>query len=237
MSRKPSSGFDTIKARAEARKGGPAALAASLPAPADPVALRNMPDDRVLAEMTRRIFCAGFVWQVIETKWDGFEAAFSGFDPAFLGFAPDEHWDRLTADTRIVRNGAKIMAVRANAHFVRDLAAEHGSAGRFLADWPANDSVGLLEVLAKRGSRLGGMTGQYLLRFLGRDGFILNTDVIACLRDAGLPIAENPTSKRDLAQIQTNFNRWAAETGLPLAHLSRICAMSIGENRTSEETH
>jgi 3-methyladenine DNA glycosylase Tag len=226
-------GFDAILARAAARKGGRDALAALLPPPPDPAALRALPDDRVLAEMTKRIFCAGFVWQVIESKWDGFEAAFSGFDPAFLAFAPDEHWDRLIADPRIVRNGAKIMAVRANARFVRDLAAEHGSAGRFLADWPADDSVGLLEVLSKRGSRLGGMTGQYLLRFLGRDGAILNTDVVACLRDAGLDIAATPTSKRDLALIQSTFNRWAAETGLPRAHLSRICAMSIGENHAT----
>jgi 3-methyladenine DNA glycosylase Tag len=226
-------GFDAILARAAARKGGRDALAALLPPPPDPAALRALPDDRVLAEMTKRIFCAGFVWQVIESKWNGFEAAFSGFDPAFLAFAPDEHWDRLIADPRIVRNGAKIMAVRANARFVRDLAAEHGSAGRFLADWPADDSVGLLEVLSKRGSRLGGMTGQYLLRFLGRDGAILNTDVVACLRDAGLDIAATPTSKRDLALIQSTFNRWAAETGLPRAHLSRICAMSIGENHAT----
>jgi hypothetical protein len=27
------------------------------------------------------------------------------------------------------------------------------------------------------------------------------------------------------------MNRWAGETGLPYAHLSRILAMSIGENR------
>jgi 3-methyladenine DNA glycosylase Tag len=224
-------GFAAIRTRAEARKGGRRALAAVLPPSPDPAALRAMPDDRVLAEMTRRVFCAGFVWQVIEAKWDGFEAAFSRFDPAFLAFAPDEHWDRLTADPRIVRNGAKIMAVRANARFVRDLAAEHGSAGRFLADWPADDPVGLLDALGKRGSRLGGITGQYLLRFLGRDGFILNTDAVACLRDAGLEIAATPSSKRDLALIQATFNRWAMETGLPLAHLSRICAMSIGENR------
>jgi 3-methyladenine DNA glycosylase Tag len=230
-------GFAAIRARAEARKGGRQALLAALPAAPDPAALRAMPDDRVLAEMTKRVFCAGFVWQVIEAKWDEFEAAFSGFDPAFLAHAADEHWDRLTADPRIVRNGAKIMSVRANARFVRDLATEHGSAGRFLADWPADDSVGLLELLGKRGSRLGGMTGQYLLRFLGRDGFILNTDVVACLRDAGLEVAATPTSKRDLALVQATFNRWVAETGLPLAHISRICAMSIGENRPPDETH
>jgi 3-methyladenine DNA glycosylase Tag len=223
--------FATIRARAEARKGGAKALAALLAKVPDAAVLRAMPDDRVLAELTRRVFCAGFNWKVIEAKWPGFEAAFSGFDPAFLAFAPDEHWDALTQDKRIVRNGAKIMSVRANAAFVRDLAAEHGSAGRFLADWPAGDQIGLLDVLAKRGSRLGAMTGQYALRFLGRDGFVLSKDVVLCLRDAGADIAPAPASRRDLALVQAIFNRWVAETGLPYTHLSRICALSIGESR------
>jgi 3-methyladenine DNA glycosylase Tag len=223
--------FAPIRARAEARKGGAGALAALLPPAPDPAALRALPDDRVLAEMARCVFCAGFNWKVIEAKWPGFEAAFNGFDPAFLAFAPDEFWDRLTKDTSIVRNGAKIMSVRRNATFVRDLAAEHGGAGRFLADWPADDHIGLLDLLAKRGDWLGAMTGQYLLRFLGRDGFVLSQDVVACLRDAGADIALAPTSKRDQKLVQDIFNRWAAETGLPRAHLSRICALSIGENR------
>jgi hypothetical protein len=54
--------------------------------------------------------------------------------------------------------------------------------------------------------------------------------VVACLRDAGLDIAPSPGSKRDLRLVQEQFNAWAAETGLPLVHLSRICALSIGEN-------
>jgi 3-methyladenine DNA glycosylase Tag len=223
--------FATIQKRAAARKGGAAALAALLPPPVDPAALRTLPDDRVLAEMARRVFSAGFVWRVIEAKWPGFEAAFLGFDPVRLGFEPDEFWERLTGDARIVRNAAKIMSMRSNARFVLDIAAEHGSFGRFLADWPATDLVGLLEVLAKRGARLGGLTGQYLLRFLGKDGFILNKDVIACLREAGLDISEGAGSKRELRLVQERFNAWAKETGLPLAQLSRICALSIGENR------
>ena len=92
------------------------------------------------------------------------------------------------------------MAVRDNAHFVADIAREHGSFGKFLAQWPAGDQVGLLELLAKRGARLGGRTGQYFLRFIGKDGFVTSTDVVACLRDAGLDISENPTSKRDLGE-------------------------------------
>ena len=54
--------------------------------------------------------------------------------------------------------------------------------------------------------------------------------MVACLRDAGLDIAETPTSKKDLKKIQDQFNAWVEETGLPRTHLSRICAMSVGEN-------
>jgi len=136
-----------------------------------------------------------------------------------------------------VRNPQKIAAVQANARFVADIAREHGSFGKFLAQWPANEQVGLLDLLGKRGARLGGRTGQYFLRFIGKDGFVTSSDVVACLRDAGLDIAENPTSKKDLRKVQDQFNAWAAETGLPLTHLSRICAMSIGDNYSAEALH
>lgn len=226
-------GFAAIRKRAEARKGGADALAALLPPVPDPAALAALPDDRVLAEMAKRAFCSGFVWRVIEQKWPGFEAAFLGFDVARLCFEPDEFWERLGRDARIVRHGAKIQSVRANARFVAEIAADHGSFGRFLAGWPASDQAGLLEVLGRRGSRLGGMTGQYLLRFLGRDSWITSRDMVACLRDAGLDISETPTSRRELRLVQERMNAWAAETGLPLTYLSRICALSAGENRTT----
>ena len=222
--------FKTIRARAEKRKGGAEGLARLLPAKPDPGALMKLADDRVPAEMTRRVFSAGFAWSVIEAKWPGFEEAFLGFDPARLVFEPDEFWDGLIKDARIVRNGAKIMSVRKNARFVQDVAKERGSFGAFLAGWPSSDEAGLLEVLAKRGDRLGGATGQMLLRFLGYDGFVASKDVVACLVEARLDISETPTSKRDLAKIQAQFNVWAKETGVPYTHLSRICAYSIGEN-------
>jgi 3-methyladenine DNA glycosylase Tag len=222
--------FKTIRARAEKRKGGAKALEKLLPPKPEPKALAKLGDDRVLAELTRRVFSAGFTWSVIETKWPGFEEAFLKFEPGRLSLQPDEFWDGLIKDTRIVRNGAKIMSVRANALFVRDVAREHGSFGKLLAQWPSSDQIGLLELLAKRGSRLGGNTGQMFLRFLGWDGFVTSKDVIACLRDAGLDVAEAITSRRDLAKVQAQFNAWAGETGLPYLHLSRICAMSTGEN-------
>ena len=224
--------FKTILARAEKRKGGPKALQKLLPPKPDLKALAKFPDDRILAEMTRRVFSAGFAWSVIETKWPGFEKAFLGFKPAKLVFQPDDFWDGLLSDTGIVRNGAKISSVKENAAFVQEIATEHGSFGRFLAKWPSSDQIGLLDLLAKRGSRLGGNTGQMFLRFVGWDGFVTSQDVVACLRDAGLDIAEEVKSKGDLAKVQAQFNAWAAETGLPYVHLSRICAMSIGENRS-----
>jgi 3-methyladenine DNA glycosylase Tag len=227
--------FKTIRARAEKRKGGAEALARLLPPKSNLEALAKLRDDRVLAGMTKRVFSAGFAWSVIETKWAGFEEAFLGFEPGPLSLKPDEYWDRLTKDERIVRNGAKIMSVRANASFIRDIAKVHGSFGRLLAGWPSSDETGLLDLLARRGSRLGGNTGQMLLRFLGWDGFVMSKDVIACLRDAGLDVGEEIKSKRDLAKVQAQFNAWAKETGLPYVHISRICAMSIGENYTAHE--
>jgi 3-methyladenine DNA glycosylase Tag len=226
--------FKTIRARAEKRKGGAKALNELLPPKPDPKVLARLADDRVLAEMTRRAFCAGFAWSVIEAKWPGFEKAFLKFQPGKLTLQPDDFWDGLMKDATIVRNGAKIMSVRANAGFVREVAKEHGSFGKFLAQWPSSNEVGLLELLSKRGSRLGGNTGQMLLRFLGWDGFVTSRDVVACLRDAGLDVAETVTSKRDLARVQAQFNAWAEETGLPYIQLSRICALSIGENYSME---
>jgi 3-methyladenine DNA glycosylase Tag len=222
--------FKAIRARAATRKGGEAALASLLPKVPSQKRLARLADDRVLSEMAKRIFSAGFVWSVIEKKWPGFEAAFLEFEPPRLLLQPDEFWEGLTGDTRIVRNPPKIMAVRSNARFVADIASEHGSFGKFLAAWPSSDQVGLLELLAKRGARLGGRTGQYFLRFIGKDSFMASTDVVACLRDAGLDISQNPASKKELAKVQAQFNDWAKETGLPLTHLSRICAMSIGQN-------
>src|SRR6266850_1114778 len=169
--------FKAIRTRAAKRKGGDKSLVALLPKVPSQKALARLADDRVLAEMAKRIFSAGFVWSVIEKKWPGFEAAFLGFEPPRLLLQPDEFWEGLASDTRIVRNPQKIMAVRGNARFVADIAREHGSFGKFLAQWPAGDQVGLLDLLGKRGTRLGARTGQYFLRFIGKDCFVTSTDV------------------------------------------------------------
>jgi 3-methyladenine DNA glycosylase Tag len=226
--------FRKIHARAAKRKGGESVLAPLLGPLPDNGAVAKIPDDRILSTMAERIFAAGFVWRVIEQKWPGFEEAFLGFEPKRLLFQPDDFWHELASDSRIVRNPQKIKSVRDNAAFVDRVSKEHGSFGKFIASWPADDQIGLTAYLAKHGSRLGGNTGQYFLRWLEWDTFVVSADMAAALRDAGLDIAETPTSKRDLEIIQAQINRWSAETGLPRRHISRILAMSIGENRSAE---
>ncbi|BCH24662.1 DNA-3-methyladenine glycosylase I [Mesorhizobium sp. L-8-3] len=228
------SGFARIRARAADRKGGDKVLASLLGPKFDNAKVAAVSDDRILSTMAERVFAAGFVWRVIEQKWPGFEEAFLGFEPKRLLFQPDDFWHELTGDSRIVRNPQKIKSVKENAAFVERVSREHAGFGRFLASWPAGDQVGLMDYLGKHGSRLGGNTGQYFLRWVGWDTFILSADMAAALRDSGLDIAESPSSKRDLARVQEQMNAWKAETGLPYAHLSRILAMSIGENHSAE---
>jgi hypothetical protein len=98
------------------------------------------------------------------------------------------------------------------------------------AAWPASDQVGLMAWLKQEGSRLGGSTATYFIRFSGKDGFILSNDVVARLRASGVDIKDSPSSRKQLALAQEAFNQWHAETGLPYTHLSRIAGMSIGSN-------
>lgn len=225
--------FEEIEALAVEKKGGAAALQALLDehnAPKSVAELEATGDDRWLSMFTRCVFQAGFSWKVIDQKWPGFEAAFEGFDVARLAFLPDEAFEALLKDTRIVRNGAKIKSVQDNAIFLKDLAAEHGSATRFFARYPVSDQVGLMETLKKRGSRLGGNTGQIALRFMGKECFILSGDVVNALIRENV-IENDRMSKKNLNAVQAAFNEWNATSGRPMNEISRILAFSVGTGR------
>ena len=218
--------FDEIFGIAADRKGGAEALEAMLSTPLPPQELAAIPDDRWLSMMAKCVFQAGFSWKVIEGKWPGFEAAFDAFDPDRVAFYGDEAMDRLLADKGIVRNGAKIASVIENAQLVRALAEEHGGVGAFVAGWPVTDHAALLELLAKRGSRLGGGTAQRMLRFMGRDGYVMSPDVAARLIAEGV-VAKPPTSKRDMAAVQAAFNTWMEQSGRGLTQISQVLAYSV----------
>lgn len=217
--------FDRIFARAAKRHGGVKAVEAELPKPKSAAALRKIPDDRWLAGMTKAVFQAGFVWRVIENKWPGFEQAFDRFDPYRIAFHADEDIERLAGDARIVRNGAKILATRNNARFVCELAEEHGSAGAFFAGSKPENFAGLLDTLKKRADRLSGASGQFFLRQMGVDGWVMSPSVVAALVKAGV-VDKAPTSAKAMRAVQEAFNVWREESGRPLMAISRTLAMS-----------
>ena len=219
--------FSTIYRRACKRKEGEAELAKLMPKVRSARALAASGDDRYLAQMTRCIFQAGFVWRVVDLKWDDFEDLFFAFPPERIVMLSPDQIDRLASNPRIIRNRQKVLSVQHNARFILDVTREHGGFGKFIAAWPTTDLIGLFGHMKRHGSRLGGMTGQRVLRNMGRDSFVLTGDVIRCLQRAGADIKDNPGSKRELRLIQDSFNRWHEESGKPYSHISRICACSL----------
>ena len=219
--------FASIYQRACERHGGEAMVKKLVPKVRSPRALAGTRDDRWLAEMTRCIFQAGFVWRVVNHKWDDFEDVFFGFPPEKIIMLSPEQLDRFAQNPRIIRNRQKVLTVQHNAQFILDVGKEHGSFGKFISRWPEEDLIGLFAYMKKRGARLGGMTGQRVLRNMGKDTFIVTWDVVRCLQRAGLDINDNPGSKRELGLIQDYFNQWHLESGLPYSHISRYCALSL----------
>ncbi len=209
------------------RKGGADALNALLEPPLSADELASIPDDRWLSGMAKSVFQAGFNWKVVESMWPGFEEAFDGFDIGRCSMLHDEDFARLVSNKSIVRHGTKIRSVHENALFIRELIVENASAAKVIADWPSQDFVGLLEMMKKRGSRLGGNTGQYFLRRMGKDGFILSRDVVARLITEGV-VDKSPTSKTAMKQVQKAFSAWMEQSGRSLKEVSRVLAMSTG---------
>jgi 3-methyladenine DNA glycosylase Tag len=215
--------FVDFLALAANRQGGapaPEKILAST-ASRSPAEIAVIPYDRILAEMTRRILYAGFSSKVVDKKWPAFEMGFEGFDPNACAFMSEEQFGKLMQDRGIVRNGAKIRSVQINAQFLLDLKAEYDTSARFFADWPDADYVGLLDVLKKRASHLGGDAAGRFLRAIGKPAFVATPDVVAAL------FARSPSSKRDLAALQAAFNQWSNESGRDLTAISRILAMSV----------
>lgn len=219
--------FGEVYARACDQYGGEKSVKRLLPKVRSARALSATPDDRWLAQMTRCVFQAGFVWRVVDLKWDDFEDVFFGFPPDKIVMLSPEQIDRFAQNPQIIRNRQKVLSVQANALYLLDVAKEHGGFGKFVSRWPSTDLIGLFQHMKKRGSRLGGMTGQRVLRNMGKDTFIVTADVVTLLQRNGLDIKDTPSSAREMRLIQAAFDRWHDESGLPYSHMSRIGALSL----------
>ena len=218
--------FSAIYARAVKRKGSEAAVTEQLPQVKTATQLKRLKDSAVLAEMTKCVFRSGFVWKIIEAKWPGFEQVFHEFDVTQCAMLSDEELEAAQRNPEIVRNGKKILTVRNNAQYIAAIREEHGSFGKFLAAWPEDDFVNLWAELKQNGDRLGGQTGRFFLRFIGRDTPMFSRDVVSALIQAKV-VDKEPTSKKALADTQTAFNVWREESGRSFAEISRILAMSV----------
>lgn len=218
--------FAEIYALACERHGGADRFEAELPKATPKEQLLTIPDHRWLAGFTRVIFQAGISWKVIDAKWQGFEDAFHQFDLGRNAMLSDEDLERLVSDTRIVRHMPKIQSVRANAIMLQEFARQHGTAAAMFTGWPATDWVGLLALLKAKGSRLGGNSAAYALRYMGLDGFVFGQDGVAALIRAGV-VDKEPKSARDLAKVQVALNAWMAESGRSLSQISKTLASSI----------
>jgi 3-methyladenine DNA glycosylase Tag len=241
--------FNAIYQRACERKGGEAALQALTTKPLAPARLAALPDSLLLAELTKKVFQSGFVWRVVRQKWPGFCELFFDFDIEKVLLLSDEMLEQKAADPRIIRNLNKVFTIRDNALMIFDIQQgakqdvqqgvqqgaqqgaqqKHHSFARFIADWPTDNIIGLWAYLKKHGARLGGNTGPYALRAIGKDTFILSQDVESYLRAFGV-FDGGITSQRSLKQIQQQFNLWQQQSGLSLQEISQIVAFSCGEN-------
>lgn len=224
--------FDKLYTRAINRKGGEQALSSLISKPLNVGELGQIANDRVLSEMTKKVFQSGFVWSIVEKKWNSFEEIFWGFDIEKLILMPDDMLERKAADPAIIRNFNKVKTIRDNALMFKEISDQYGSVGKWLAEWPNENIIGLWSYLKKHGSRLGGNTGPYALRKLGKDTFILSRDVEAYFR-ANKIIDGGLTSKRSLNSIQYTFVQWQQESGLSLQELSQIVAYSTGDNHVN----
>lgn len=188
--------------------------------------LCQLGDHNYLSIMSRRIFRAGLKHSMVDGKWPAFEEVFHGFDIDRVRMLSDDDLEGFMKEKRIIRHWGKIKAVRANAQAIYELSHEAQGIGGYLADWSGEQIVRLWDDLKKRFTQLGGHSGPYFLRMVGKDTFLLTKFVIRALQKWGV-IKDEPKGKKANLEMQTIFNHWSEECGRPLCQLSMILALSV----------
>ncbi len=133
-------------------------------------------ETRLFERLTLEAFQSGLSWLTILRKREGFRAAFAGFDVEAVAAFAEADYQRLMADTSIVRNRLKIRAAMTNAQAVVALRDEGGldellwsfapvgrPQPRTSADVPATsaESVALAKTLKYKGFVFVGPTTMY----------------------------------------------------------------------------
>ncbi|PHQ70221.1 MAG: 3-methyladenine DNA glycosylase [Sneathiella sp.] len=219
--------YQEIHAKAEENAGGATELAARMPSIKKEDDLRKIPAADYFSAMSFRIFSTGLNQTMVRNKWPAFEDAFLGFEPAKVAFMSEDDIAGLMENTKIIRHLGKIRATHHNALALVELEKTHQSIGNYLADWPSSDTIGFYADIKKRFKQLGGNSGPYFARMMGKDGFILTQDVVSALNKLGVASGKL-TAKKDQAAVQAAFNVWHEESGAPYADISRTLAIWTG---------
>ena len=115
--------------------------------------------------LTKAVFQSGISWRVVEAKWSGTREALRGFDPERVANLSPKDIDRLSADTRLIRNRRKIEATVENAETMLALDRENGGFKKYLRSHA--DFETLSADLVKRFKLLGDMGAYYFLYVVG----------------------------------------------------------------------
>lgn len=113
--------------------------------------------------LTKAVFQSGLSWRVVESKWSGFRDAFAGFDPNKVARFTPADVDRLTEDTRIVRNRKKIEATIDNAVEIVALERDHGGFSTYLR---THDDFEFTVADLRKHFRFLGDTGAYYFLYV-----------------------------------------------------------------------
>ena len=115
--------------------------------------------------LTKAVFQSGISWRVVEAKWPGTRVAFHDFDPERVANLTPKQIDRLTEDTRLIRNRRKIEATVENAETMLDLDRAHKSFRRYLRSFADFEAVSA--DLVRRFKYLGETGAYYFLHVVG----------------------------------------------------------------------
>jgi 8-hydroxy-5-deazaflavin:NADPH oxidoreductase len=125
------------KALAERVRAGDAAAADPLTAPFEKLRDRAPDDPAFFFEhLSRAVFQAGMSWRVVSAKWDGIREVFHGFDPDKVASLQPAEIAQIQADTRVIRNSAKIEATVQNAQELLTILRTYGTVRAYLASFP-----------------------------------------------------------------------------------------------------
>ncbi|MFD2230481.1 DNA-3-methyladenine glycosylase I [Alkalimarinus sediminis] len=217
--------FDQIYDAALRKFNSVEALEATMPTILDANQLKAQSNEFYLSAMTQRIFQAGMTHSVINSKWPHFENVFWGFDPKKLVLIDDAFMERAMQDKGLIRHWGKLQTIPVNALEMNDLTSDGTRFGEIIAEWD-QDITQLWRFISKRFKRMGGQSTPYFLRMVGKDTFVLTNDVVQKLLVMNV-IDSNPTSKADIQTVSDFFSGLKADSGRPLAHISKLMALSL----------